>query len=102
MGRALSTRGDRGIRPGTFRRRARKAWKAAGLDPLTPHECRHTCASYLIAAGVNDMQLTRYIGHTDARTTKNIYGHLFPGDAQQAAAQLDAYLDGSRGSHTGP
>jgi integrase len=48
------------------------------------------------------MQLTRYIGHTDVRTTKNIYGHLFPGDAQQVAAQLDAYLDGSRGSETGP
>jgi integrase len=25
---------------GTLRRRARKAWKAAELEPLTPHECR--------------------------------------------------------------
>jgi integrase len=80
----------------TMRRRARKAWKAADLEPLTPHECRHTCASYLIAAGVNDMQLTRYIGHTDVRTTKNIYGHLFPDDAQRVRAALDAYLEAER------
>jgi hypothetical protein len=39
------------------------------------------------------MQLTRYIGHTDVRTTKNIYGKLFPGDGQRVAAALDAYLE---------
>ena len=86
----------------TMRRRARRAWKTAQLEPLTPHECRHTCASYLIAAGVNDMQLTRYIGHTDVRTTKSIYGHLFPDDAQRVRVALDAYLDGTRGSEMGP
>ena len=85
-----------------MRRRARKAWKAAKLDSLTPHECRHTCASYLIAAGVNDMQLTRYIGHTDVHLTKNIYGHLFPDDGQRVQVALDAYLDRSHGSETGP
>ena len=40
------------------------------------------------------MQLQRYIGHTDVRTTKNIYGHLFPDDTQRVAAALDAFLDG--------
>jgi len=103
----------------TARRRALKAWgwkdtrdergkriwvkaREDALDPLTPHEARHTCASYLIAAGVNDMQLQRYIGHTDVRTTKNIYGHLFPDDTQRVASALDAYLDeASRGNSVG-
>jgi integrase len=31
--------------PTTVRGRALKAWEAAGLDPLTAHEARHTCAS---------------------------------------------------------
>jgi integrase len=112
LGRSATEAFDRA----TLRRRARKAWawkevsnpEAAGparvwvktrrdaLDALTPHECRHTCASYLIAAGVNDIQLTRYIGHTDVRTTKNIYGKLFPGDGQRVAAKLDAYLEGGQ------
>jgi len=75
--------------PSTVRARALKAWKAAGLDPLTPHEARHCAASYLIAAGVNAKELSVYIGHSDIRTTFNRYGHLLPGNEALAAAKLD-------------
>jgi hypothetical protein len=34
---------------------ARAAWKQAGLQPITRDEARHTCASYLIAAGIGDL-----------------------------------------------
>ena len=34
----------------TIRARANKAWKQAGLQPLTPHEARHCAISYFIAA----------------------------------------------------
>jgi integrase len=63
------------------------------LDPLTPHEARHCAASYLIEAGLNDLELTATIGHSDVRTTKNIYGHLFPDSGATIAAKLDAYLE---------
>lgn len=76
----------------TIRRRSLDAWAAAGLEPLTPHEARHTCASYLIAAGLNPKQIQTYIGHSDVRTTFNVYGHLLPGDEAGAAAQIDAFL----------
>jgi integrase len=72
--------------------RGEKVDDAALLAPLTPHEARHTCASYLIAAGLNAKQVQTYIGHSDVRTTFNVYGHLLPGDESGAAAQLDAYL----------
>jgi hypothetical protein len=36
----------------TIRARANKAWKAAGLEPITPHEARHCAISYFIAAGL--------------------------------------------------
>lgn len=93
----------------TVRARALKAWgwKQSGkpprwvasgrLDPpLTPislHEGRHSAASYLIEAGLNDLELTATIGHSDPRTTKMIYGHLFPNSGRVIAAKLDAYLD---------
>lgn len=48
------------------------------LEPIAPHEGRHSAASYLIEAGLNDLELTVTIGHSDSRTTKRIYGHLFP------------------------
>ena len=75
--------------------RAAKAWRAAGLTPITLHEARHSAASYLIEAGLNDLELTKMIGHTDPRTTKTIYGHLFPDSSEKVAAKLDAYLDAS-------
>jgi integrase len=61
------------------------------------HEARHSAASYLIEAGLNDLELTAMIGHSDPRTTKAIYGHLFPDSRVKVAAKLDAYLDGAVG-----
>ena len=78
--------------PSTVRARARAAWQAASLEPLSPHAARHTCASYLIAAGLNPKQVQTYIGHSDVRTTFNVYGHLLPGDEATAAAAMDALL----------
>jgi hypothetical protein len=39
------TRTDAFVRS-TKRARALKVWEAAKLEPLTPHEGRHCCASY--------------------------------------------------------
>jgi hypothetical protein len=36
---------------GKIAERARKRWAAAGLEPITLRECRHTYASFLMAAG---------------------------------------------------
>jgi integrase len=67
-------------------------WKAAGLDPLTPHEARHTYASLMIAAGVNAKTLSTFMGHAAIAITIDQYGHLFPGAEQEAAALLDRLL----------
>jgi integrase len=72
----------------------RMTWMKAREDALTPitlHEARHSAASYLIEAGLNDLELTAVVGHSDSRTTKNIYGHLFPDSAAAVAAKMDAY-----------
>jgi integrase len=71
-------------------------WVKAEEDALTPiclHEARHTAASYMIEAGLNDLELTAMIGHSDPRTTKAIYGHLFPDSRAKVSAKLDAYLE---------
>jgi len=47
----------------------------------------------LLAAGVSLFEVSRYIGHTDIRTTANIYGHLAQGQEQEAARRLDELLD---------
>jgi integrase len=55
--------------PTAVRRRALTAWRRAGLDPIGLHECRHTFASLLIAAGVNAKAITAYLGHASIQTT---------------------------------
>ena len=63
----------------TIRARANKAWKQAGLEPITPHEARHCAISYFIAAGLDWKQISTWAGHGDVRQTWNRYGHLVPG-----------------------
>ena len=73
--------------------RATQAWKKAGLEPITLHQCRHTYASFMIAAGVNTKALSTYMGHTSITTTIDRYGHLLPGNETQAAALLGSWLE---------
>ena len=68
------------------------AWRRAGLEAITPHEARHTFASLMIAAGVNAKALATYMGHSSITITLDRYGHLFPGNEEEAAGLLDAYL----------
>jgi len=77
----------------TIRARADRAWRDAGLDRLTPHEARHTCASYFAAAGLTPKEMQTAMGHADIRTTLNIYAKAVPGWEEGAAEKLDAYLE---------
>jgi len=83
--------------PSSLRTRAIRDWRAAGLTPLGLHECRHTFASVLIAAGVNAKTLCTYMGHASITTTYDLYGHLMPGNENEAVALVDAYLAGALG-----
>lgn len=79
-----------------FRKRIADACEAAGIAPvLTLHQCRHTFASFAIAAGVNAKALSTYMGHAGVGITLDRYGHLFPGNESEAAGQLDTFLAGA-------
>jgi integrase len=78
--------------PSNLGRRAQRAWKRDGLEPIGLHEARHTFASVLIAAGVNAKAITTYMGHASIQTTYDLYGKLMPGSESEAAALIDAYL----------
>jgi integrase len=62
------------------------------LEPITLHEARHTCASLLIAAGVNAKALSVIMGHSTIAMTFDTYGHLMPGGLDEAAVATNAYL----------
>ena len=86
-------KGDRPFAPGAATRRAREAWSGKDLEPIGLHECRHTYASFMIAAGVNAKALSTYLGHSSITITLDRYGHLMPGSEAEAAGLLEDYLE---------
>lgn len=66
-----------------------RAVKAAGLQAITPHDLRHTCASLAISAGVNVLALQRMLGHKSAKITLDTYSDLFDTDLDAVAVALD-------------
>lgn len=67
-----------------------RAVKAAQVQPITPHDLRHTCASLAVSAGVNVLALQRMLGHTSAKMTLDTYADLFDDDLDAVAVTLHA------------
>lgn len=88
--------------PMTIGKRARKAWTAAELEPITLHHCRHTFASLLIDSGANPKAIQTFMGHSKIQTTFDTYGHLMPGSHDEVRARMDAYLGRRDGEPTTP
>jgi integrase len=76
------------------------AWKSAKLDRITLHQCRHTFASLLIAAGENPKAVQEFMGHSTITMTFDLYGHLFPGSRDEARVRMDAYLEAEQSQGT--
>ncbi len=59
---------------GKFRRHFNAVMKAANCHH-TPHECRHTCATWLDDKGANKIAIKRILGHAVHGVTDGIYTH---------------------------
>lgn len=77
-----------------FRRRVwDKAVARAGLDPApTPHDLRHTCASWMLSGGIPATVVSRHLGHENISVTVDIYGDVDDVAAQSAADFMDSAL----------
>jgi integrase len=80
----------------TFRlRHWTPALAAAGIEHRSVYTCRHTFASWSIAAGVNLFYLSRIMG-TSVAMLDATYGHLVPDSEEYLRGLLDAYDQSSR------
>ena len=61
----------------------------AGVQKITPHDLRHTCASLAVSAGANVLALARMLGHKDASVTLRVYSDLFDTDLDALADVMD-------------
>ena len=56
------------------------------------HDLRHSAASLLIANGVELVEVSKLLGHSDIRITGNLYTHLVQQTAAKAARVMDSVL----------
>jgi integrase len=61
--------------PDSLRRAIQTAARHAGLDGVKTHALRHTCASWLAAAGVSPWMIREVLGHAGLAMTEK-YAHL--------------------------
>jgi len=67
--------------------------KASAQPRITFHALRHTHATILLAAGQGVKVVQERLGHGDATTTLNYYGHVIPGAQAQAASVFASAME---------
>jgi Phage integrase family len=68
---------------------------AAKLPDMRLHDLRHSCATLLLAQGVNPRVVMETLGHSQVSLTLNTYSHVLPSLQQDAAARINKVLGGS-------
>lgn len=63
-----------------------------GLPAVTFHELRHSAASLLIKSGVGLKEVSEFLGHSSVGITGDHYAHLYQGQSQENALQMQKLL----------
>lgn len=66
-----------------------KLLKEHKLPKIRFHELRHSAASNLLSMGFSLKDVQEWLGHSDIKTTANIYGHL---DAKRKMSMAKALV----------
>jgi integrase len=65
-----------------------KLLNRAKVRHIRLHDGRHTAATLLLTAGVHPRVVMELLGHSQMRTTTDIYSHVMPALAQEAADRM--------------
>lgn len=86
-----------GTRIQNIPRSFQRACTDAKITDFRPHDLRHTCAAWLVQAGVSIREVAELLRHADIRVTMR-YAHLSPDNVKAAVSRLDALT--SQSGHT--
>src|SRR5699024_2327644 len=62
-----------------------------GFKKLGLHDFRHATATFLNSNEVGMKMISEFLGHSDTRTTSNIYTHIFGDDFQDVTKHFDDF-----------
>jgi integrase len=68
----------------------------AGLPAIRFHGLRHTAATLLLGAGINELVISQMLGHADISITLGVYGHVTSDMQAQATAAMERLLGRGR------
>jgi integrase len=77
-----------GSRIQAVRRSFTTACKRAGIEDYHIDDMRHTCAAWLVSAGVPLTEVRDLLGHSSVKMTER-YAHLAPENVRAAVARLE-------------
>ncbi len=66
----------------------RRLLQRAGVRHVRLHDGRHTAATLLLSEGVHPRVVMELLGHAQMRTTMDIYSHVMPALAREAADRM--------------
>lgn len=90
----VSTRGGHLSLGNLHRDTYRPLLAKAGLPTVSLYALRHTCATLLLAAGVNSKIVSERLGHASATMVLDIYQHVLPGMQKIAVDAMAKALGG--------
>jgi site-specific recombinase XerD len=76
--------------PRNVTRRFKALLTAAGLPNIRLHDLRHSCATLLLAQGVNPRVVMETLGYSQVSLTLNTYSQVLPALQRDAASRMDA------------
>lgn len=88
---------EQGRRIASVKRSFATACRAAGIEDFRIHDLRHTCAAWLVSAGVPLPEVRDLLGHASITMTER-YAHLAPDNVRRAVSQIEGL---SRSGHAG-
>src|SRR5215213_10288978 len=74
--------------------------QVAGVRHVRLHDGRHTAATLLLSENVHPRVVMELLGHSQMRTTMDIYSHVMPALAREAADRMSAPLLPGKGGQT--
>lgn len=60
----------------------------ANVKSIRIHDLRHSHASFMLALGMNDLEMQNRLGHADIKTTLGTYSHLRPNAMKEVANRM--------------
>ncbi len=82
------------LEPRNVTRQFKALLTAANLPDMRLHDLRHSCATLLLAQSVNPRVVMETLGNSQVSLTLNTYSHVLPAVQQDAAARMNALLEG--------